>query len=219
MKPRQGKVRGSLTAAFVLLLVTAFTASIASEIAKPIPDEELVKRLVAGGYTIYFRHEATDWSLQDKVNKRDDWLSCNPARMRQLSEAGRDSARKTGLAIRNLGIPVARVFASPYCRTMESALLMELAEIEASGSVMNLRVAEYFGGRKAIIANARHLLGQAPPAGSNHVIVAHGNVAINATSIYPDEGEGLVFQADAESGFIFVGRLTPEEWRRLAEIP
>jgi hypothetical protein len=82
---------------------------------------------------------------------------------------------------------------------------------------MNLRVAEYFGGRDAIVATARNLLAQSPEAGVNTVVVAHGNVAVNATSVYPDEGEGLVFRADGKSGFEFVGRLTAGEWRRLAQ--
>ena len=82
---------------------------------------------------------------------------------------------------------------------------------------MNLRVAEYFGGRDAIVVNARRLLGQQPPEGTNHVIVAHDNVAINSTSVYPDEGEGLVFKPRGGSDFEFVGRLPAEEWRRLAQ--
>lgn len=193
-----------------------FGASALASDSKPLSGAALIEQLRAGGYAIYFRHEATDWSLQDNVGQRDDWLSCNPARMRQLSTAGRNTARQTGTAMRELGIPVGRVFASPYCRTMETAMLMNLGEVEASGAVMNLRVAEYFGGRGAIIANARHLLAQKPPAGTNHVIVAHGNVAVNATSVYPDEGEGLVFRPGGGSDFEFVGRVTASEWRRLA---
>lgn len=200
-----------------VLCITIYSPWILAADSTPLSGAALIEQLRAGGYAIYFRHEATNWSLQDKVGARDDWLSCNPARMRQLSTAGRNSARDTGIAMRALGVPVGRVFASPYCRTMESAMLMGLGEVEASGAVMNLRVAEYFGGRDAIIANARHLLAQRPPAGTNHVIVAHGNVAVNATSVYPGEGEGLVFRPGGKSDFEFVGRLPPDEWRRLAQ--
>ena len=55
-----------------------------------------------------------------------------------------------------------------------------------------------------------------PPAGSNRVIVAHGNVARNATPVYPDEGEGVVFEPDGDGGFRLVGRLTADGWRRVA---
>jgi hypothetical protein len=80
---------------------------------------------------------------------------------------------------------------------------------------MNLRSASYFGGREAIVAAAQRLLSSPPPEGANRVIVAHGNVAREATPVYPDEGEGLVFEP-AANGFRLVGRLTPAAWSRLA---
>ena len=48
------------------------------------------------------------------------------------------------------------------------------------------------------------------------MVVAHGNVAQAATLVYPDEGEGLVFEIDGQSGFRFIGRLKPAEWQELA---
>jgi hypothetical protein len=40
-------------------------------------------------------------------------------------------------------------------------------------------------------------------------------VARAATGVYPDEGEGIVFQADGEGGFRLIGRLTAEDWKRI----
>jgi hypothetical protein len=56
-----------------------------------------------------------------------------------------------------------------------------------------------------------------PPQGTNIVLVAHGNVAREATDVYPEEGEGVVFRPDGSGGFVFVGRLVPDQWVRLAE--
>lgn len=179
--------------------------------------QDLVQALRQGGYSIYFRHDATDWSQTDKVQKAGDWLSCDGNRIRQLSNAGRQSAVATGRAIQALVIPIGRILASPYCRTVETATLMGLGKVEPTNDVINLRVADYFGGRAAVVATARALLAQRPAEKLNTVIVAHGNVAQASTPVYPGEGEGVVFVADGAGGFRFVGRLSPAEWRSIAE--
>jgi broad specificity phosphatase PhoE len=181
--------------------------------------EALVELLRSGGQSLYFRHAATDWGQADQVRGPEDFPSCDRARMRQLSEAGRDVARAVGAAIRALHIPVGRVLASPYCRTVETARLMGLGGIETTDEVMNLRVAEYFGGRLAIVKTARALLARLPVPGTNTVIVAHGNVAREATDVYPAEGEGLVFRPDGGGGFDYVGRISPGEWALLLPTP
>lgn len=203
-----------------LLLGTALWIGMVSPCSADPPaelvDEALIEALRAGGYNLYFRHTATDWSRHDQVRDAGDWKSCDPARMRQLSVDGERSARAIGEGIRALRIPVGKVLSSPYCRTRQTALLMDLGPVETTTDVMNLRVAEYFGGRDAIIAAARTRLATAPAMGTNTVIVAHGNVAREATPVYPGEGEGVVFQPDGRGGFGYVGRLAPSDWARLA---
>lgn len=181
-----------------------------------LSDQALIAALQRGGYNLYFRHEATNWSQQDAVFQRDDWLSCDGSRVRQLSAEGRQRAQRTGQAMRSLKIPVSEVLASPYCRTMDTARQLGLGDVQASNDVMNLRVAEYFGGREAVVATARALLARRPSAGSNRVIVAHGNVAQAATPVYPGEGEAVIFEPDGQGQFRFVGRITPERWVELS---
>lgn len=201
-----------------MLLVWAVLATpfFADAAAQDSDDAVLLAALRGGGYNLYFRHVATDWSLSDRVDAVDDWLSCDPARMRQLSDAGRADARRIGDAMRALKIPVGEVLASPYCRTMETARLMRVGPVRASTDVMNLRAARFFGDRGAIVASAQRLLATPPPTRSNRVIVAHGNVAREATPAYPGEGEGLVLKPSADGGFSLVGRVTPAEWAELA---
>jgi len=98
---------------------------------------------------------------------------------------------------------------------METARLMNLGPVESTTEVINLRVAQYFGGRDAIIETAKALLALTADSKTNTLIVSHGNLARAATAEYPDEGEGLVFQADGKGGFRFIGRLTTEDWKRL----
>lgn len=200
------------------LLLTAHTSNLAgaNETAPAeLSGKALVEALQQGGYTIYFRHEATNWSQSDHIDQFEDWLSCDGSKVRQLSATGRQNARATGEAIRILEIPVAQVLASPYCRTMETARLMNLGAVNPSNDVINMRVADYFGGRSSVIATAQALLSQAPEQGANNVIVAHGNVASSATPVYPGEGEAVIFQSNANGGFRFIGRLSPAQWQAL----
>ena len=195
------------------LLLIGFSFSTRAEL---LAGHSLVNALRQGGHHVYFRHEATDWSQEDHVSQAGDWLSCDGNRIRQLSEQGREQATATGKAIRQLGIPVGPVWASPYCRTMETARLLDLGAVVASEAVINMRVAHFFGGRSEIVKTTQKLLSSLLPEGENSIIVAHGNVAREATPAYPGEGEALIFKPDGVAGFRLVGRLTPEQWLQLA---
>ena len=202
----------------MLLLACLLAAGPLSASDSLLNDMALVNALRNGGFNIYFRHVATDWSQSDDVRQVDDWRSCDPLRMRQLSSAGRAIARAIGEAMRQLDIPVDEVLASPYCRTVETAELMGLGKVIESMQVMNLRSADYVGGRASVVASAQALLASAPGAAVNRVIVAHGNVAREATPAYPGEGEALVFEPDATGGFALRGRIAVGDWPRLVKM-
>lgn len=178
--------------------------------------EALVDALRAGGYNLYFRHAATDWATGDHVAGAGDWVSCDSKKMRQLTWAGRETARRVGEAIRRLGIPVGRVLASPYCRTVETARAMALGPVETTPDIINMRVAEFFGGESAVATRTRRRLSLPPEDGTNTVLVAHGNVIRTATGEYPGEGEAIVFAVDGNGGFSVRARVSPDEWARLA---
>ena len=206
--------RVTVTSLLLALVLAWSTAAPAQQTT--LEGDALVAALREGGYNLYFRHEATDWSQTDHVQQHGDWSSCDPARIRQLSDAGRERATFTGEAMRALKIPVGRIFSSPYCRAVQTAEGLAIGLVETTSDVMNLRVADYFGGREVIIATARKRLASTPAAGKNNVYVAHGNVARNATAVYPGEGEALVFRPRDDGQFDFVGRLPHEAWLRLA---
>ena len=176
----------------------------------------LVEALQAGGYNLYFRHAATDWSADDHVQKTGDWTSCDPTKMRQLSPAGLETAHRIGGAIRALKIPVSKVLASPYCRTVETARPLAPVTVETTSDIMNLRVAEYFGGVSSIAERTRRRLSQSPKPETNTLLVAHGNVIKEATGEYPGEGGCIVFHPDGRGGFSVVARLQPADWEHLA---
>jgi phosphohistidine phosphatase SixA len=201
------------------MLILPMIAALAAfpALATEIDDRALVDALRAGGFNIYFRHAQTDWSLADRIEAPGDVESCDADRVRQLSDGGRQTAVAVGRAIRALGVPVGRILASPYCRTMDTARLMALGGVEPTADLMNLRSAHFVGGRDAVISRARALLADRPEEGTNRVLVAHGNVAQAATPVYPGEAEGVVFAPLGEGGFEVVARITPERWQALAD--
>src|SRR5919106_1893334 len=77
-----GGGRRRLTGAWLGVLIgMALVAS--GALAAELDDEALVEALRGGGYNIYFRHAATDWSQADQVERAGDWTSCDPTEMRQ----------------------------------------------------------------------------------------------------------------------------------------
>lgn len=207
--------------ALVVLIAAAAPGARAEQPEARLDDRALVEALRAGGYNIYFRHAQTDWSSRDQVERAGDWLSCDPARMRQLSDAGRAVARRMGEAIRALGVPVGKVLSSEYCRAAETAKLMDLGAVTKTRAVMNTRAAALVGGMEAVIRRARRVLSEPPHPGANTVIVGHGNLMRAATGAYAQEGGAGVYAppatgaADGE-GPALVARLSPEDWIRLA---
>ena len=129
-----------------------------------------MRALRDGGYKIYFRHAATDWSQSDRIRQAGDWKSCNPDTMRQLSDAGRATAKHIGEAIRALDIRVAKMLSSEYCRSAETARLLDVGEVETTRDIMNLRAAAYVGGREVVIRRAQRVLSEPLPPGANVII-------------------------------------------------
>ena len=76
-----------------LALLLALLGAAAPAAAQTLEGAALVAALRDGGFNLYFRHAETDWSRPDQVRSEADLPSCDPGRMRQLSEEGRATAR------------------------------------------------------------------------------------------------------------------------------
>jgi broad specificity phosphatase PhoE len=77
------------------------------------------ERLRKGGLVILMRHATTEPGLGDPPGLR--LGDC--ATQRNLSEAGREEARRAGERFRVERVPIARVYSSPWCRCRETAML------------------------------------------------------------------------------------------------
>ena len=175
--------------------------------AKEIPPATLLAELRKGGYVIYFRHTSTDFSRDDSRSRSDD--DC--ANQRPLTNRGRDEARQIGAAIRELGIPIENVLASPRCRTAETAMLAfgraEKTHAVRGGPVNPQQPDRY--------SELRRILSTPPPSGSNLVISSHGNpfYAVAGTP-YLAEGEAAVIRPLGKD-FEIVARVRHDSWRGL----
>jgi len=172
-----------------------------------LPPAELLAELRKGGYILYFRHAATDFSQNDERMK--NYEDCGS--QRNLIDKGRADARAAGAAIRQLGIPVERVLASPFCRTVETAqLLFGRAE----------KMQEVRGGPAAPAASERYaalrkILATPARAGANVAVVSHGNPFYSvAGPPYLAEGEAAVIRP-LGADFQVVARIRVDRWDAL----
>lgn len=179
-----------------------------AESSAPAPEASmrgtaLLAALRRGGYVVYFRHTATDFSRDDA--RMQDLADC--ANQRLLSEQGRLDARAIGAALRDLGLSAAESFASPMCRTMEHARLM-------LGTVVPR--AEIREGRGGDYAGLKRLLAAPVAAGGNRWIVGHG-IPFRAVAGPPHlaEGEAAVL-LPRTSGWTVIARLQVGDWPALA---
>ena len=188
------------------LLVAAIVLGWFGMKAKADSPAEALKLLRSGGYTIYFRHAATEQNPNETSTAAND--DC--AHQRNLSAGGREQARRIGAAMRALTIPVDEVLAGPLCRTMETARLIfgrSRSEPDVRGG--GLGQPDYPG--------LRRLVAQVPPAGSNNAIVGHGHQfqAVAGANAELAEGEAAIVKADGKGGFKIVARIANDEWSRL----
>jgi broad specificity phosphatase PhoE len=193
-----------LALAGALPAVAQPASSVATELAGPA----LVAALRGGGYVLYFRHAATDFSQND--DQMTGYEDC--ATQRNLTDPGRANARAIGVALRALAIPFGDVLASPFCRTRETAQLI-FGRATVSPAVRG-GPAQPEAGRYAAL---RDLLSTPVTRGANLAIVSHGNpFRAIVGGAYLAEGEAAVIAPRGKDGFVVVARVPQEEWTRLA---
>lgn len=151
---------------------------------------------------LYMRHASTDFGQND--SRMTSYEDC--ASQRNLTDQGREEARRIGAHLRRLGIPIGEVFASPYCRTMETARLA-FGKARASNDVRG-------GPVDATRYDAlKRLLSTEVSRGENRVISSHGNpFQALAGPPYLAEGEIAVVRPEGAMRFKVVARIRPDQW-------
>ena len=179
-----------------------------SEPVHALSGAALVSALRASGFVLYFRHTSTDFGQNDdSMTSFDDCTQ-----QRNLTDKGRDEARRIGAAVRELRIPVGSVLASPFCRTVETAMLA-FGKAEKS---MDLRGWGTSNTDPSRYAPLRKHLGKAPATGTNTMLVGHGNpFRAIAGPPHLTEGEAAVVRPLGDEKFEVVARIRVEQWASL----
>lgn len=200
--------RIALAALAVLVALPAWAQETRSSLPRSeLSSRQLLSELRQGGYVLYFRHAATDFSQNDEKMK--SYEDCGS--QRNLVDRGRSEARAAGAAIHDLKIPVGRVLASPFCRTVETAQLIfgraeKLSEVRGGPAVP---------GGSDRYAELRKILATPVPAGVNLIVVSHGNPFVSvAGPPYLAEGEAAVVKPLGQD-FRVVARVRIDGWEAL----
>jgi phosphohistidine phosphatase SixA len=211
--PKRSGFASPLCALLALLFLAASLHALGAVPSEAAPRSQssssasLLNALRQGGYIIYFRHTATDFSQNDE--QMTGFEDC--ARQRNLTDGGRADARAIGAAIRALGIPIGEVLASPFCRTRETAELI-FGRATASSTVRG-GPANVEGGR---YDELRALLTRPVSGSVNLAIASHGNPFVAVVGgPYLAEGEAAVIQPLGGNAFRVVGRVRKDEWSTL----
>ena len=178
---------------------------------RALSSQQILAELKRGGYVIYFRHTSTDFSQNDSASKNFD--DC--AHQRNLTDKGRAEARTIGTAIQALKLPVAKVVASPMCRTMEKARLI----FGSAEGVAEMRGAPLPVADRNRYAALKKVFSTPYPAGSNYAIASHGNPFYGvAGPPYLQEGEAAIVRGLGHDDFEIVARITIADWAKLTAV-
>ena len=178
--------------------------------AAPDADPALARAMQRGGLVLVLRHAATDFSKPDQ----DPVVLSDCRTQRNLNAQGRADARTIGRGVRRLRLRIGNVFASPFCRTKETAGLA-FGRVRINQALLNTIEAEHDARWRRQIRAGRRLLGTKPASGMLTVLVTHGSVVGDTTGQPLEEGETLVFRPLGASRFRLLGRILPREWRTL----
>jgi len=162
-------------------------------------NEALWPLLKKGGHVVLMRHAVTTPGVGDPPGFRLDDCSTQ----RNLTDGGRQDAKRVGAAFRARGIVIERVLTSPWCRCIETANLA-FGKADTSTALSNLFT--HPENRDRQVREMKQLL-EAPKAG-NRVLVSHGSTISALAGVSLDTAEMLVVTPQSQGGFVVQGRLS-----------
>jgi broad specificity phosphatase PhoE len=170
--------------------------------------------LRTGGFVVVVRHGATfsDQADTDPLNFD------NIAAQRNLNEKGKALAKAFGDAIRQVGIPVGKVYTSKYNRAYETAVIAGFKDIEKTADLTEggLVVSPNENNRR--VEAFRKMLGTSPKPGTNTILITHKpNIVDSLGKDWFDvsEGEASVFRPENGS-YALIARIQMDAWPGIA---
>ncbi|WP_372683425.1 histidine phosphatase family protein [Desulfosarcina sp.] len=181
-----------LISGLVLLLLSVTTTA-----AEP---NRLVEQIGAGGHVLMIRHANAPGN-----GDPDHFRIGDCATQRNLDDRGRAQARRIGQWLRSRGIEEARVYASQWCRCLETAALIDLgpvAELPALNSFYD-RPQD----RQPNLAALRSFLARQPTDGPPILLVTHFVTISAVTGKGVASGEGVVMRLTGTGDAAVLGQL------------
>src|SRR5258707_8824001 len=177
-------------------------------------DADVVRALRAGGLVIVVRHGATfpDQADTDPLNFE------NIAAQRNLNDKGKALAKAFGDALRQVRIPVGKVYTSKYNRAYETAVIAGFKDIEKTADLTEggLVVSPNENSRR--VEAFHQMLGTAPKPGTNTILITHKPNILDALGkdwFDVKEGEASIFRPENGS-YKLLARVQMDEWSGIA---
>ncbi|MBL8513631.1 MAG: histidine phosphatase family protein [Betaproteobacteria bacterium] len=185
--------------------------------AKELKGADLIAALRKGGYNLYMRHAQANVGQDGNLLQTPNWWE-NCTIQRNISDTGKEQARKVGAALRSLKIPVDSILASQFCRNRDTAHLMGLGPIEVTEDINH-----QIGQRAGIDINVTRFkrLATAPAKGQNTVLVSHTHGSPRTEERIMggiQEAEIVVYLPDGKGGAEPIARIPPPEWDNLIKL-
>ncbi|GEM_PF-759095 len=197
-----------------LILLLPLTEVIAhtENITAQSPPAALIKQLKQGGYIIYMRHGPTDHNSKD--TDRGDLKDCS--RQRNLSSEGRQQMEKIGHRIKELNIPIGKVFSSPYCRTRDTAQLV-FGSYQVDNN-LQFSISKDQEESRQLGEYLKQALNHARPGDKNSVFVGHTSNLRDGLGIWPKpEGVAVIFKKEDHT-LVYKGMIKPDDWFKEAPV-
>lgn len=128
---------------------------------------------------------------------------------RNLDDVGRTQARELGRRLREAGVAGTRVYTSQWCRSRETAQLLELGPVEALPALNST-----FGRSEeqaSRIEALRAFMDKLPRNGGPFVLVTHQMTITALTGYFPASADGLILRLLPNGGFERVAEVSAGE--------
>ncbi len=179
--------------------------------------KKLIQSVRAGGNVIYFRHAPTELKKKDANEKlqstKVDYKNCKV--QRNLSKEGREVAAGIRDQLKRLAVPVQTVYASPYCRTVDTARIIFAKAIFDPQLGYSLSRSAEDSRRLGLYLKNKIL--KMKPKKSNIIIVGHSSNLRDGLGVWPKpEGVAVVFKPKGDK-LIYRGMITPSQWQLVSQ--
>ncbi len=176
-------------------------------------EQELVEKAQRGGLVILFRHAKRDRKALPSIPPElDNEYRCIPGT--NLTEEGKEQARKIKSAIAALSIGVDEVIISPTCRTREMAQIIfgHFREDRAVAYLRMLSKDELSMQNESL----KNLFSEPPKSKLNRILVGHEGVLERLELPHLDEGDAGVIEPQGHGKFHFLGIVSLQKWMSFA---